>query len=364
MNICIIGQYPPQVGGIATYTRQLQEKLESLGHNVYVLTYKSNTQREDNVFEASSIDIPVLRGLSFIVSSFIELRRIIRKYDIDVVHANYILPPGLVASLIRESDTRIVVTAHGSDINILGENRLTKPLVKYVINHVDDVYFVSKKLQEKALQLGIKNLEEKSEITPNTVNTQKFKPLPDNSEDVKDYDIKPFSVKYGKPVVVFIGNLVKQKGLEYLLEAKRISKEEYALLIYGDGVLFNQLDEYIKDNNVTDTYMMHKTTTPEKVIPRSDVMVLPSISEGASIVALESMSCGKPLVATDVGNNSSIITSGSDGIIVEPADPEKLAGAIDDLVSDTQLRTRIGENARKLIIDEYSSMKIPYLDSD
>ena len=52
MNICIVGQYPPQLGGISTYTSNVKNQLERLGHNVYVLTYPSNAIREDNVFEA------------------------------------------------------------------------------------------------------------------------------------------------------------------------------------------------------------------------------------------------------------------------------------------------------------------------
>jgi len=93
MNICIIGQYPPQVGGIATYTNSLREELIKEGHNVYVLTYPQNCSRKDNVFEANVVNVPVIRGLSFILSSYRKLMRIIDEYDIDIVHSNYILHP-------------------------------------------------------------------------------------------------------------------------------------------------------------------------------------------------------------------------------------------------------------------------------
>ena len=106
---------------------------------------------------------------------------------------------------------------------------------------------------------------------------------------------------------------------------------------------------------------MGKTNIPEKIIPESDIMVLPSISEGASIVALESMSCQKPLIATDTGNIQSIITNNENGVIVPVADYEKLANAIDKLVDDEDKRNTLGKNARKTIERDYSRMKIPYI---
>ncbi|OED30881.1 glycosyltransferase family 4 protein [Methanosphaera sp. WGK6] len=354
MNICIIGQYPPQVGGIATYTKQLSDKLEEEGHNVYILTYPQNIKRKKNIFEAKTINIPIIRGISFILSSYSLLNQIIEKYDIDIVHANYIIPPGLIASLMHKKDVKIVVTTHGSDINILPSNKIIKPLIKYTLKHSDNIYFVSEKLEEKALALNIPQLKEKSKLTPNTVNIHKFKPIKENE--------KKLNKQYHNPLVIFIGNLVKQKGLIYLLEAKKIAKTKYDLLIYGEGPEKKLLEKYIQENKLENTYLMGKTTTPEKIIPESDVMVLPSISEGASIVALESMSCGKPLVITNSGNISSIITNNETGIIVPIKNPSKLSEEIDKLIKNKEKRENIGKNARKLIIEKYSQMKIPYLE--
>ena len=351
MNICIVGQYPPQVGGVATYTKQLEEKLLSEGHNVYVLTYKQEGEVSSNVFMAKSINIPLIRGFSFIVSSYFMLNRIVKEYDIDIIHANYILPPGLV-SIFNKSHAKKVITVHGSDINILPNNKILRPLIKFVLNKADNVYFVSEKLEEKAISLCGEKLKEKTEITPNTVNTEKFHELKGK---------RKILTSYNKPVVVFIGNLVEQKGLTYLLEAKKISRTDYALLIYGDGPEKEKLESYMKSNKLKDTYLMGKTTTPEKIIPESDIMVLPSVSEGASIVALESMSCGKALISTDTGNISSVISSEENGIIVSPEDSEALKDAIDDLVNDKKKREKIGKNARELIINKYSKMNIPYL---
>lgn len=352
MNICIVGQYPPQVGGVATYAKQLEDTLVEKGHNVYILTYKQDVKTEPNVFMAKGINIPLLRGISFIVSSYFLLNRIVEEYDIDIIHANYLLPPGLV-SILNKSPAKKVITVHGSDINILPNNKIIKPILKYVLKKSDALYFVGENLKQKAIELNVTDVEKKAVITPNTVNTNKFKPL--NEE-------KKLLTNYSQPIIVFIGNLVEQKGLKYLLEAKKLSKTEYSLLIYGDGPEKDFIEKYIESNDLKNTYLMGKTTIPEKIIPESDIMVLPSVSEGASIVALESMSCAKPLIATDTGNISTIITNNENGVIVPPKNPQLLQEAIDKLVLNEEKREEIGKNARELIKSKYSEMKIPYLE--
>lgn len=351
MNICIVGQYPPQIGGVATYAKQLEDKLIEEGHNVYILTYKQDISHPTNVFMATSLNIPLIRGFSFILSSFFILNRIVKEYDIDIIHANYILPPGLVC-VLSKTRAKKVITIHGSDINILPNNKILRRVIKHILKKADALYFVSEKLEEKAIDICGENIKEKSIVTPNTVDSNKFKPLKEN---------RKLLTKYNQPIVVFIGNLVKQKGLIYLLEAKKLSNSDYTLLIYGEGPEKEVLQEYIKTNSLKNTYLMGKTSIPEQIIPESDIMVLPSISEGASIVALESMSCGKSLISTDTGNISSIITNNKDGIIIPPKNPKLLSDAIDDLVLNKEKREKIGKNARELIINKYSNMNIPYL---
>lgn len=354
MNICIIGQYPPTVGGVATYTKNLEDTLKKMGHNVYILTYKQPTiPKSDNIFYTNNLQQPLLRAVSFIVSGYFMLNKIIDKYDIDIVHANYLMPPGLIAAL-NKKNVKIIQTAHGSDINILSKNKITKPIIRYILKNSDEVYFVSEKLKKQALELNIPGLDEKSYITENSVNTDKFKPINDTEKILKK--------KYEKPIVMFIGNLVKQKGLKYLLNAKKQSKTNYTLLIYGDGSQKEELQAKIEDEQIPDVHLMGKTSTPETIIPESDIMVLPSISEGASIIALESMACAKPLISTDTGNIRNLITTNENGIIIPPKDPEKLAEAIDTLVNDENKREKLGKQARKQVIENYSQMKIPYLE--
>jgi hypothetical protein len=120
------------------------------------------------------------------------------------------------------------------------------------------------------------------------------------------------------------------------------------------------IDEY----NLKDTYLMGKTHSPEKIIPQADIMVLPSVSEGASIIALESMSCQRAFISTDTGNIKDVITHDENGIIVPAKDSKKLSEEIDRLISDERLREKLGINARESIMKNYSKIKIPYIEKE
>jgi glycosyltransferase involved in cell wall biosynthesis len=103
---------------------------------------------------------------------------------------------------------------------------------------------------------------------------------------------------------------------------------------------------YIDKNMLVQTYQ------------NATIQVVPSHYEGLPTVILEGMSCGLPLVATDIGGNNEVISSGSNGFLVPPKSPKVLAETILKLLDDDQLRTRIGKAARDTIEATYTWDKI------
>ncbi|MCK4820291.1 glycosyltransferase family 4 protein, partial [bacterium] len=86
----------------------------------------------------------------------------------------------------------------------------------------------------------------------------------------------------------------------------------------------------------------------------ADIFVFPSYHEGLPAVVLEAMSCGLPVIATDVRGNRDLISAGENGILVPPRSPGKIAEAITTLIEDEKLKEKLGKNARKTIEDKYT----------
>ncbi|MDD1773944.1 MAG: glycosyltransferase, partial [Methanobacterium sp.] len=339
MNICLLGQFPPHIGGVASHSQMLARKLAGRGDNVYVLTYPHTDIRDQDeitIKTAFTINIKGLRGFIFFLSSLFQLLNIVRKYDIEVIHAHFLIPPGLVAVLVGGiTHRKVVVTVHGSDIFILTRNTLLKILIKYVLKKADIIAVVNEDIRDQILKLDISGVPDKIRLTPNAVDLEKFKPT-NKSALFKEIGI------HQKPVVLFVGNLVDQKGLNYLLDAKKEMETPSALVIVGDGPLMKKLQEQVKRDGINDVYFTGARRDVEQIMPGADLFVLPSLSEGSPISILEAFASGLPAVATNLGGVKELITPDV-GLIVPSKDHTSLKEAMDKILKDKELKKKMAQ---------------------
>ena len=351
-KVIIIGKFPPHLGGVASHTYNLAKQLKKKGYHISVLTYPHEKIEDKNGIKVSSaptVNIKGLRGLIFTFTAAKKLIEIIRKEDIDIIHAHYIIPPGLIALLGSFITGKpYYVTVHGSDALILSSNILIRPFIKIILKKAEKVIVISEKLAEKILKLGIP--QDKIMITYNMVDTETFNP------QIKSSFKKEIGTK--KPIILFVGNLVPQKGIEYLIKAKKYLKKDSKLVIVGGGPLLKKLKDITKKENIKDVLFTGPRTDINNIMAAADIIVLPSISEGFPIVLLEAMAMGKPVVATKVGGIPEIVDE-KVGILVGPKNPRRLADAIEKLLSDEKLRKKLGENGLKKAA-KFSTIKTPY----
>ncbi len=356
MKICMIGHFPPHLGGISSYIYLLSRELISRGDEVYVLTYPhENISDIDGipVFTAPTLNIKGIRGFIFFISATIKLLRIVRKYEIDLIHAHYIMPPGLIAVICSMiSGTKTAVTIHGSDIFVLAGKPLLKSMIKFVLKRSDYVFVVSDSLKEGVLKLGIEGIENKLSITYNAVDVERFRP-DQHSTFKEEMKIDP-----QKPIILFVGNLVWQKGVEYFIRAKEFLNEDAEIVIVGDGPLFEELKGIVEFEKMEGITFTGARRDIENIIPAADIFVLPSLSEGRPTVLLEAMASGKPVVATNVGGIPEIVNKDT-GILVNPEDPVGIAEAINKILQNKELQEKMCKAAREQVM-KYASIKIPY----
>ena len=356
MKIAMVGQFPPHVGGVGVHIHTLSKKLVSEGHEVYVITYPHKDLKDIDgihVIGTKGLNIPGIRGMMFKRNAKKELEKLVKKEDIDIIHGHYLFPAGAAAVEVgNKYNIKTYVTAHGSDMFELYKNQsFMRPIIKKTLKNADGIFAVSNALKHELIATEVVGIADKTKISWNSVDINKFSSKPNDSFK-REHNLTD------KPIVLFVGNLIKRKNVESLLEAKKLSNADYYLVIVGDGPLFKDLNKKVRDENIEDVIFTGSRSDVENIIPSCDVLVLPSFSESFGLVLIEALACGKPVIGSNVGGISEIINRDV-GLLVNPNDAKSISNAIDKVIKDDNLRIILSMNARNRAMD-FSEVKIPY----
>lgn len=160
-----------------------------------------------------------------------------------------------------------------------------------------------------------------------------------------------------------VANLKFGKGHSVLLEAIRRLRaldEELATRVrvqfIGAGPLVGELREHVQRLGLGDQVWFLGEQTPVRtleIVSNSDLMVLPSFSEGLPVSVLEALGMGVPVVASRVGGIPEVIENGVNGVLVEPGDSEELANAIASLMRDRAFSVKLGDSGRVCVLKKY-----------
>jgi len=296
-------------------------------------------QRERNIAASENIDgldvyhprylmIPgigrFLYGFFFYVSLLPLIFRINRSFRFDCIFAMWVYPDGFGSVLFGKTLGKpVFVKALGSDINVYASSISRRFLMRYALTRARKVFCVSVALKNRLTAIGVP--ESSLKVVMNGVDRNLFKPL----------DLHESRSKLGLPcrekIILFVGNLVTIKGVEYLFEAVAKMKERCVLLVVGDGPLKPSLDA-LAGRLGLGGWIIFTGRKPHSELPlwfnACDVFCLPSLNEGCPNVVLEALACGRPVVATSVGGIPEIISDGPETKLVPPADPKSLADAL------------------------------------
>ncbi|AEM56825.1 hypothetical protein HISP_06195 [Haloarcula hispanica N601] len=185
-----------------------------------------------------------------------------------------------------------------------------------------------------------------------------------------DPDVFEYSEPDDSHELVAIGSLRERKGYDILIEALDQIQQEYPevqLHVFGDGPQEDELVAQVKhldlDENVTFHGYVDQSIVREH-LSRARAFVHPSRSEGFSMVRLEAMSTGCPVVVTNVSGANEMVRDGEEGFVVPTEEPEPIADAVTTLLSDYELTKQISRQARDRVEEKYDWRKIAeeYLD--
>ena len=356
MKIAMVGQFPPHFGGVGVHIHTLSKKLVEEGHEVYVITYPHKEIKDIDgihVLGTKGLNIPGVRGLMFKKNAKKALENLLKKEDIDIIHGHYLFPAGAAAVEVgKKHNIKTYVTAHGSDMFELYKSQpWIRSTIRNVLKGADGVFAVSNALKHEIVATGVRGIADKIRLSWNSVDIDRFSPKQNTA-------FKDENKLTDKPVVMFVGNLIKRKNVDSLLEAKKIANSDYYLVVVGDGPLYKNLTKKVKAENIRDVIFAGSRSDVENIIPSCDVLILPSFSESFGLVLIEALACGKPVIGSDVGGITEIINDDV-GLFVNPKKVSSITKAIDTMVNDEHLRSVLSMNARNRAMD-FSEVDIPY----
>jgi glycosyltransferase involved in cell wall biosynthesis len=157
------------------------------------------------------------------------------------------------------------------------------------------------------------------------------------------------------PVIGAVGRLEHQKGFDVLIRAMA-DVDGASLVLVGDGSEHARLEDLARRVGVADRIQWTGwEEEPRGYLPSFDVLAFPSRFEGFPLAVLEALLARSAVVAADVGSVSEAVLDGDTGLLVPPEDPAALAAAIRRLLDDEELRRRLGESGRRLVLERFTA---------
>lgn len=228
----------------------------------------------------------------------------------DAIDGHYFYPDGVAIALAAKVlKLPFTITGRGTDLNIIARMPLPKKLIQWAAKKSAQCITVSKALKSVLLEIGVPS--SKVTVMRNGVDLNKFTP-----SIVRD-ELRQ-TLKMDKKTIVSVGYLKELKGHHLVIEALQ-QLRDYQLFIIGSGSWETKLQGLVKELNLEERVFFTGAISQQELVSYfqgADIGVLASSREGWANVLLESMACGTPMVATNVGGNSEIITAPEAGIIV------------------------------------------------
>lgn len=288
--------------------------------------------------------------------SLVRIAELVRREGHDTVHTHLIHANtylSLVKLLLRP-DLVLVSTHHGYDERVqasstLGPVRAPRSLFFHLSR-----FGMAMADRTIAISRGLRDFFLANQMAP----PRRLLTLPYALELPPCPEPDPGDGSPGRSIVV-VGRLVEVKGHRFLLEAMpEITRRcpDTTLVVVGSGPLEAELRATADRLGVGDSVVFTGwSTTPERWVRGSDVVVVPSVSEGFGMVFLEAFNCRRPVVAFDVPAGNEIVVDGETGFLVPPFDATELGAAVVRLLDDETTRVEMGEAAYRRLTTEYSA---------
>lgn len=367
-------EYPPRiVGGIARVVHDLSKRLIKDGHEVTVVTYKDGdvpAYENDKGVQVYRVENYMIHPNNFIdwimqlnFNLIAKASEIIQKEGkFDVIHAHDWLVANAAKALKNAFDIPIVSTIHateaGRNSGIHDDTQRYINDTEWLLTYESTEVIVNSNYMKNHVQ-GLFGLPfDKINVIPNGINLTNFNGIE------RDYDFRRQYAMDNEKIILYVGRLVYEKGVQHLISAMPKILENYhdaKLIIAGKGGMLDELKGQAEamglSNKVYFTGYLNSKQV-QKMYKCADVAVFPSTYEPFGIVALEAMLAGVPTVVSDIGGLNEIVDHGINGMKSYAGNCNSIADSVISLLYDKQLAANVSKKAKQKVKEEFNWNKI------
>jgi glycosyltransferase involved in cell wall biosynthesis len=353
--------YPQIGGGVEKVVYETSKRLAEMGCEVLVITLGKCPSKDNyevdgiNVCRLPAFDLTENFGLQLCFpKNVFGAFEAAKNFSPDIIHAhNIFFTTSLLAVLFKRLyHKKMVITAHLGDVRKLALLGRMKALAAsfyeyslgiFALASSDKVIAVSESVRDYMISLGVS--PKKVRVIQNGVDLEGFLPAKVNPDSEKSN-------------ILFVGRLLPNKGLSYLIEAAQIivakSSKKVLFKIIGEGAHKEQFEEMVANKGLSDYFVfLGKVPSISEIFQEGGIFVRPSLTEGMPLTVLEAMASQLPTVASNVAGTSELVIQNKTGLLVESGNVKQLAEAILCLVESPELAQKIGRNAREFIERKY-----------
>ena len=344
MNILLFTlEYPPFKGGVANYYGNLVGRWSADDHICVLRNNESQLIKE-------------WMPIKWLPAVW-QLYSMIRKEKIDHIIVGHILPLGTVAYFVSKiTKTPYTVILHGMDITYAQKTPRKKKIAGKILEQAAAIICVNNYTAELTRQLVKIDQQHKVIVVHPGIDSQ----LAADKQLVAEMKIKH---NLNNAIILFsVGRLVKRKGFDNVIKAMPEILKSVPNLYYiigGDGPDKIYLKELAK--GIDHILFLGSITDKEKWawLSLCDILIMPARNidgdfEGFGIVYLEANLAGKPVIAGDSGGVRDAVQGAYSGILIDPENIDRIAGAVIGLAQDAKLRIKLGEQGRSRALNEFN----------
>jgi glycosyltransferase involved in cell wall biosynthesis len=339
MRILILNhEYPPVGGGGGQAAQDIARELSRRGHEIYILTaHFKGLSRDELVDNIHILRYPSLRNriyragfltmAAYILAAIRAGLKLIRRWHPDIIHAHFAVPAGAAAwVLARLTGIPYVVTAHLGDIPG-GVPEKTGRWFRWVFPFTVPIWQGAARIvtvSEFTKSLIQRNYDIEPVVIPNGISIE--------TQEPKDLEV------HNPPMIIFAGRFMPQKNLVELVETlAEVQDIPWKCTMLGDGPLMDEIRNAIKQNHLDERFFLPGWVTTAQVLAyfsQSDLLFMPSLSEGLPVVGLQALAKGLAIVASRAGGNVELVEPGYNGFLVDPGDKKAYTDALRTLLSN------------------------------